>query len=397
MKAIIKMELYDKFRCIADKCDFTCCAGWDITVDPDTLYKWKSNIDAQYFKKNIKEKKFGKKTVCFLKMDAHKKCPFLNETGLCNIVTSYGDEFLSDTCRTFPRVKKTSGNMEEYLITCACPSVVDLIRESDGQINYFRPIHSTVILSLGYQLREMMILLMQNSTFTIKDRILFIFHLLLTVKDDNISDGTTISEDDKMRYRDSEYLGSLAKLWSTIELEQTDVLTEINELFLDIVMNYRKEKQYKPYLQEISKLAEDIAMEEIIAEWDEYKLRYNHYDQFLENYLVNQLLCNCNSDDIDEMILAFQMLVTEFVMVRYSVFLRWMDKRFGHDHSKQGILDEKSQYDKNEMVPAYGPIRDFIVIYSRIIGYNPTGMKEFWEESFDDAVWEMGYLLLLIS
>jgi lysine-N-methylase len=42
-------------------------------------------------------------------------------------------------------------------------------------------------------------------------------------------------------------------------------------------------------------------------------------------------------------------------------------------------------------------VRDNIVCFSRIIGYNTDGMKEFWEESFDDAIWELGYLILLVS
>jgi hypothetical protein len=38
-----------------------------------------------------------------------------------------------------------------------------------------------------------------------------------------------------------------------------------------------------------------------------------------------------------------------------------------------------------------------MVLFSRIIGYNIAGMKEFWEDSFDEPVWEIGYLLLLLS
>ena len=25
---------YKKFRCVADKCPDTCCAGWEVVVDP---------------------------------------------------------------------------------------------------------------------------------------------------------------------------------------------------------------------------------------------------------------------------------------------------------------------------------------------------------------------------
>ena len=38
---ILKITNYDDFKCIADKCKFTCCEGWDIGVEVDTYNKWK--------------------------------------------------------------------------------------------------------------------------------------------------------------------------------------------------------------------------------------------------------------------------------------------------------------------------------------------------------------------
>ena len=53
MKREIKIDYYDKFNCIADKCSFTCCQEWKIAVDEDTYTKWKNlsiaNQKNQYF------------------------------------------------------------------------------------------------------------------------------------------------------------------------------------------------------------------------------------------------------------------------------------------------------------------------------------------------------------
>ena len=38
---ISKIIDYDKFKCTADKCKFTCCEGWDINIDQNTFSKWK--------------------------------------------------------------------------------------------------------------------------------------------------------------------------------------------------------------------------------------------------------------------------------------------------------------------------------------------------------------------
>lgn len=36
---IFKVSNYDKFKCIADKYKFTCCEGWDISIDTNTYNK----------------------------------------------------------------------------------------------------------------------------------------------------------------------------------------------------------------------------------------------------------------------------------------------------------------------------------------------------------------------
>ena len=34
-------DYYKDFRCIADKCEDTCCAGWQIVIDKESLQKYK--------------------------------------------------------------------------------------------------------------------------------------------------------------------------------------------------------------------------------------------------------------------------------------------------------------------------------------------------------------------
>ena len=63
---ILKISNYDKFKCIADKCRFTCCEGWDISIDTDTYNKWKKENDKSgSILNNVKIKKCGSKTEYF--------------------------------------------------------------------------------------------------------------------------------------------------------------------------------------------------------------------------------------------------------------------------------------------------------------------------------------------
>ena len=36
----IKPDYYDKFQCVADKCPDTCCAGWQIMIDEESLERY---------------------------------------------------------------------------------------------------------------------------------------------------------------------------------------------------------------------------------------------------------------------------------------------------------------------------------------------------------------------
>ena len=132
----LKFSSYDKFKCIADKCRFTCCEGWDIGVDADIYNKWKKeNIISDYILNKVKIKKCGSKTEYSIDKETNEACPFLDKQGLCQIVKSYGEEYLSLTCRMFPRIENIFEDKKELSLSCACPETVELISSVNGKIN----------------------------------------------------------------------------------------------------------------------------------------------------------------------------------------------------------------------------------------------------------------------
>lgn len=62
----LKISNYDKFRCTADKCKFTCCEGWDISVDDNTYNNWE-NDKANNILSNVKAKRCEGKDEVFYK------------------------------------------------------------------------------------------------------------------------------------------------------------------------------------------------------------------------------------------------------------------------------------------------------------------------------------------
>lgn len=392
-----RLEIYDDFKCLAEKCPFTCCRGWDISIDTDTYHSWADKQGlSECRKNNVIVAKHGKKFIYSINMGQTKICPFLDGRGLCKIVIEHGEEYQPKACRDFPRLSNSSGGRTEASLSLACPAVVNLLWnrkdslklgftgseqepfEEREPLNAQEPLQSTY----GYGIRNTMISLMQNHLFPLKDRLLLSFHLLMAIRGDQRHE-----REIRSKYESTPYLISLISLWEEAKPNYPDQLQEINELFLDITMNYRHERAFEPVLNEIYQKAEKLNIDDAISKLDEITQSFSRYEQLMENVLVSTMYSECTSDDLDQMIMSYQVIITEYLMVKHSAFLKWLEGE------NNGSALEAS--DNHEV--KYQDIRNYVVVYSRIIGHNTEGMREFWSESFDEAIWEFGYLLLLLN
>lgn len=416
MKSILKLEIYDGFRCTGGSCDFTCCEGWDIVVDDATHKKWETESEHPgYLLRQVISKQGDAGTQNFIKMGHRKCCPFLNESGLCSICKEFGEDYMPETCRKFPRQENRFGKLQEFSLSCGCPEVVEMInRISDqikiefegdrdtllcegmidaGQSDTVSPTahpgqsvfsHGTNVpmreyLPPAYAIREAILNMIQNREIPILERFYSAFNMLLNIKNQSGANEESAAAEEAGATEESSAAkepggtGEKGGHENTIRAS----ITEINDLFLDVVQNYRNEESFGYYLHDIAELAETLETDAVSAVWDDFKAEFSQFDGLLENCMVSKVFGTCISDDIEEMIMSFQMAVTEYVMVRYSCFLIW-------------LINGKKKIE-------YDDVRDYIVAYSRIIGYNIEGMKEFWDERFEKTVWEPGYMLQLIS
>ena len=116
---------YKKFKCIADKCSDNCCIGWEIEIDSDTVGYYK-NVSGDFgarLRENI-----SADNSFILK---NERCPFLNESNLCDIIINCGEERLCQICRDHPRFFEWYGNIKEGGIGLSCEEGARLILTSD--------------------------------------------------------------------------------------------------------------------------------------------------------------------------------------------------------------------------------------------------------------------------
>ena len=117
---------YKNFKCIADRCEHSCCIGWEIDIDERTLEKYKElkNGYAPAIMESISQEETPHFRLC-----ADDRCPHLDERGLCKIILNVGEEYLSHICREHPRFYNFT-SVAEVGVGMSCPEAARLILSS---------------------------------------------------------------------------------------------------------------------------------------------------------------------------------------------------------------------------------------------------------------------------
>lgn len=132
---------YKNFSCIGGKCEDTCCAGWEIDID-ERSYDYYQNLPGAFGEKVrgcIKEyERDGQDAY-----EAHgfilkegKRCPFLREDGLCEMILTLGEDAICDVCTYTPRNFLEYGGMREISISPSCGEAGRLIFGSPERVEF---------------------------------------------------------------------------------------------------------------------------------------------------------------------------------------------------------------------------------------------------------------------
>lgn len=118
------LSCFASFRCTADSCPDTCCAGWEVDLDEDILqtYTTMPGPLGQELRSRIKEED----GYTFFEME-QGRCPFLNDRNLCRLILEAGESCLSTTCREHPRFWADYGELRETCLAISCPEAARLM------------------------------------------------------------------------------------------------------------------------------------------------------------------------------------------------------------------------------------------------------------------------------
>ena len=175
-------EYVKNFQCDGKKCGARCCKNWAIFIDEKTFRKY-SNVPDLIA--NIKDFQ--------IILDEKNFCPFLTEDNLCRLQKNFGEDFLSETCATYPRYTwDFGGNFYERSLMLTCPLVAESVLLTTAPIKFEKicvseKVHSNFgkikilenfllpeVLEIFLSIQQAAIKILQERTFTLDERFLIL-------------------------------------------------------------------------------------------------------------------------------------------------------------------------------------------------------------------------------
>ena len=125
-------DYYKEFKCTADQCEDTCCAGWQIVIDKKSLAKYKK-IKGAYRGKMLRSVNWLNGT---FRQSKDKRCAFLNGNNLCDLYIHQGEKSLCKTCTMYPRHVEEFEGIREITLSVSCPEVARILMERETPVKF---------------------------------------------------------------------------------------------------------------------------------------------------------------------------------------------------------------------------------------------------------------------
>ena len=129
-------DYYPYFHCLADRCCHTCCAGWEIDIDDDSLKRYQ-NLPGE-FGDHVRACISTDEIPHFI-LTAGERCPLLTGNNLCELIKRYGESSLCQICTDHPRFRNYWSDRVEIGLGMACEEAARLILTSDHPMRLIEP------------------------------------------------------------------------------------------------------------------------------------------------------------------------------------------------------------------------------------------------------------------
>lgn len=267
---------YDSFICAADKCPDTCCGGWEIEIDEDSieLYKSLKENGEKIFAQNVD---FENE---IFNLKPNGECSCLLPDGLCALQKKYGEEYLCHTCDSYPRHVEEFPNVREYIISVSCPIGAKNLLFDEKEISFTEnndteedeyeyedfnyELYDTLV-----DFRKKLLQIMDNKEIPLRARLISVLNLSAKLQE-KIDEGfypkvSDIEDEDFVDWKDEDWFEFVkAHIDFLFEIEPlSDEFTQEKKrakenLLSDLTKFYTLEKEFEEKTKDWDKLCEKI-------------------------------------------------------------------------------------------------------------------------------------------
>lgn len=118
---VVYPSIFTGFSCLAGDCPLTCCIGWSVDIDAESLERYQSLAGAAG--EMVRSHLVKDEGAYSFTVTPEGHCWFLDGDGLCRMQKELGMDALCDTCRFFPRISWNAGSYVQFSMDLACPEV----------------------------------------------------------------------------------------------------------------------------------------------------------------------------------------------------------------------------------------------------------------------------------
>jgi lysine-N-methylase len=344
------------FQCIGPDCEDPCCHGFTVDIDKQTYLKYihtkdkelkaKFNTVLKLNKQSSNDLEYG-----FLQFSETNKCPMLTEKGWCSIQQKLGEEALSLTCHSYPRVTNNILNQVEKGATTSCPEIARLALLNENGISFeqleeddsvrnaigFTMDEKSPLTPYFWDLRIFTIELLQNRIYPLTDRLLILglfcqkaSELVDLKQFDSLS---TLITQYKQYYSETTQFQNLSMKINSNPVWQLNVFRKLYKASENIKITASSYEALRSATlagfqldadDDVNFTNEEHAREvkhykDVIETW--HSLIEGKYGYIFENYLVNAVFINVfPRTGYKTLIEEFMMLAAKFSMIRFMVY-----------------------------------------------------------------------------
>lgn len=289
----LKPNYLDEFKCDGAKCGALCCRNaWSIFIDDETYAKYSTLPTTEILRHLQFDSTCGK----YFIVPEKNSCPLLDADNLCRVQKTFGEDFLSQVCASYPRIITRLENYLELALSPTCPVAAELIFRKEP-LRFEVVEASEKILRLGtnhivqglpqevvpliVDVQLTMASILQTRTLTIDQRLIATGFFLDRIEELNLSDKLDCAAVKRLSaiYSSEKFLSEQVPLMSKIiRFDATEHENFLREIFSVIEENFPDVSDNRRLSAELVPLAENFLVNEIFL---------NAYPLRIDSSLVN--------------------------------------------------------------------------------------------------------------